>query len=63
MKNNFTPEAGAGDYKVPINQDIYRKNLEYYSGMGIYSDDMCSEKAFLISGYRIIKEKHYEKLY
>lgn len=55
MEKNFVVGRGTAENKVPINEAIYRKNLEYYSGMGIYSDDMCSEKAFQISGYRIIK--------
>jgi len=55
MENNIIFINGTMEQKVPINNEVYRTNLEYYSGMGIYSDDLCKEKALLISGYRVVK--------
>ncbi len=63
MDNKFLLETGVGEYKVPINPDVYRKNLEYYSGMGIFPDKVCKEKALLVSGYRVIKPHDFDELY
>ncbi len=63
MEYKFIFEVGAGEYKVPINQDMYRKNFEYYSEMGIYPEEVCREKSILISGYRIIKQHDFDDSY
>ena len=60
MENKFIFQVGVGEYKVPINPDIYRTNLEYYSGMGIYTDEICMEKAILASGYKVIKPHDFD---
>lgn len=63
MEYKFIFEARGGEYKVPINQEVYKKNFEYYSGMGIYPDEVCKEKSFLISGYRVIKQHDFDDSY
>jgi len=55
MEHKIMFEIADGVYKVPINEDMFRTNMEYYSEMGIYTDDLCREKALLVSGYRILK--------
>ena len=42
--------------------DIYRKILEYYSGMGIYPEDTCKEKALLASGYEVVKTHNFDNI-
>jgi len=44
-------------FKVPESEDLYRKNLDYFKGMGIYDEGICHEKALLTTGYRIIEGK------
>ncbi len=49
MENNL--------YKVPESEELYRKNYDYFKGMGIYSESICQEKALLTTGYNIVKGK------
>lgn len=61
MKNGTTQNRGEMGRKIPINPDIYRKNLDYYSGMGIYPEEICKEKALLASGYEVVKCHNFER--
>lgn len=62
MKNKIIFQQGKAGHKVPINPDIYRKNLEYYSGMGIYPEDTCKEKALLVSGYKVVNDHNFDNI-
>ncbi len=55
MKAKFIFDASPGKYKVPVSDSLYMKNYEYFSGMGVYSDEVCKEKALLTTGYKLVK--------
>lgn len=48
-------ETRKGEYQVPENELLYIKNLEYFTGMGLYDEAMCHEKALLTTGYNVIR--------
>lgn len=54
MDIKFVFEMEKGRYKVPVSQELYLKNLEYFEGMGIYDKTLCQEKALITTGFRIV---------
>jgi len=47
-------------YKIPLDERLYRTNLDYFQGIGKYSKKECHEKALVVSGYRFVDEEEHE---
>lgn len=54
MKTRLIFRMENNRYKVPENEALYLKNLDYYKGMGLYDEALCQEKALLTTGYIIV---------
>ncbi len=54
MNRKFFFESEDGSYKVPLSEELFIKNYEYFHGMGIYDESACQEKALLTTGFRRI---------
>lgn len=50
----FIIETDKDQYRVPVSQELYQKNYEYYKGMGLYDDALCQEKALVTTGFRVV---------
>lgn len=55
MEVKFIFEMDKGEYKVPVSNELYIKNFEYFKGMGIYDESLCKEKALITTGFKIIR--------
>lgn len=55
MEVKFVFKSEHGELRVPINQGLFKSNLDYFQGMGIYSAEVCQEKALLTTGYRVVE--------
>lgn len=53
-------EMEKGKYKVPVSEDLYIKNLEYFKGMGLYDEALCQEKALITTGFRIVRSNEQD---
>ena len=60
MEVKFLFEMDKGEYKVPVSNELYSKNFEYFKGMGMYDEAFCQEKALLITGFKIIRSNEVE---
>lgn len=55
MEIKIAFEMDKGKYRVPVSQELYLKNLEYFRGMGFYDEAVCREKALITTGFRIVR--------
>lgn len=60
MDIKYIFEMEQGEYRVPVSKELYAKNLEYFKGMGLYTEETCCEKALLTTGFRVIRSDERE---
>ncbi len=60
MKGNFLYRTRTGEIKVPVDELLFLNNLNYFEGMGRYSNEICYEKALLVTGYRVVSPLEHE---
>lgn len=47
-------------YAIPLNLNIFKKNYEYFNGIGKMTKEECIDRSLLVSGVQVVDHEDFE---